>query len=139
MALSLAANIVQFIDFSSKFVSKVLKIYQRGGEKVGELPDFQIAAEDLQRIVSNLQSSHYTGERNESGNSLLCLLQQCRDLAGEILDRVRTTASEGKVRKRDALMEAFRMTFRQKDIHSLQTRLDRLRQELILHLLDSLR
>ena len=53
----LAANIVQFLDIGSKFVSSAWKIYSSGRNGMGKISDLVRLTGDLQTILKGLQTS----------------------------------------------------------------------------------
>jgi hypothetical protein len=139
-AFSLAANIVQFIDFGCNFVSTIWSIYRKGQDGVGELFDLEKSAKDLQLVLANLQLPiGTTNERTESERSLQELAEQCQNLATEMLNALRRVSIPDKARKRDALKTAFRMIWKEDEIKSQQLRLEGCKHHLTLHLLASLR
>lgn len=67
------------------------------------------------------------------------LVRNCERLAVELLSSLQKIHLPEKSRKRDALSAALRMIWQEEELKSSQLRLDRFRQELILHLLSSIR
>jgi hypothetical protein len=55
-ALSLAANIVQFIDFGGKVLSGGFKLHKNGpgGTVLGEVNDTKLITQSLQRLIEDL-------------------------------------------------------------------------------------
>lgn len=140
VAVSLAASILQFIDVGSRFVSNVWKIYISGKERTSELPDIRETTEDLHNVLEGLKNSQgaVLGVR-EDERGLQQLVQSCQTLATELLGTLQKINLPDKIRKRDALMAAFRMVWKEEEIKSLQSRLEEFRQEVALHLLSLIR
>src|SRR5205823_3081841 len=89
-AFSLAANIVQFIDFGCNFVSTIWSIYRKGRDGLGEFFDLEKTTEGLQLVLANLHLPPGTpNKRTESERSLQELAEQCQNLATEMLNALR--------------------------------------------------
>ncbi|KAH0559273.1 hypothetical protein GP486_004211 [Trichoglossum hirsutum] len=139
-AFSLAANIVQFIDFGSNFASNVCKIYWSGRDGAGEIPDLRKITDDLQEVLKGLQlPAGNDGEIPGSERGIRQLAEQCQHVATELLNSLNKVSLPDKARKRDALKAAFKIIWKEEEIKSLQVRLEGFRHQLTLHLLASLR
>jgi hypothetical protein len=139
-AFSLAANIVQFIDFGSNFASSVWKIYWSGRDGVSEVPDLRKITDDLQEVLKNLQLLAGNNEEIlESECGIRQLAEQCQNVATELLISLSKVSLPDKVRKRDVLKAAFKIIWKEEEIKSLQVRLEGFGHQLTLHLLASLR
>lgn len=138
--IGLAANIVQFLDLGSKFVSGVWKIYRSGRDAVGEIPDLAQTTGDLQIILKGFQGPDRDEEETLEGeHDLRQLAGECQTLATELLESLNKISPSGKVGKRDALSAAFRMVWKEEEIRRLKVRLEGFRQQLTLRLLALLR
>lgn len=136
IAVGLAANVFQFIDIGSKFVSTVWNIYMSGGQGLADLLNIEKTTEDLENLLRGFCIPEETSaslDNNESG--LQQLVRNCERLAHELLDSLRKMQLPQNSRKRDALRAAFKIVWKEEELKSLQLRLDRFRQELVLHLL----
>lgn len=110
IAVGLAANIFQFIDVGSRFISTAWNICTSGRQGFAELLDVQKTTEDLKNVLLGFLTSSEasaTLENNESG--LQQLLSNCERLANELLDSLHKIHLPEKSRKRDALRTAFKM------------------------------
>lgn len=96
-ALSLAANIVQFIDFGGKVLSCGFKLYKNGpGSTVlGEANDTKIITQSLQRLIEDLNqpleqsdSTNEVIELSQTEIDLRNLAAQCVDIANELLNAI---------------------------------------------------
>lgn len=138
--IGLAANIVQFLDFGSKFISGVWKTYRSGGDAVGEIPDLAKITGDLQIILKAFQGPDRDGEETIEGeHDLRQLAGECQTLATDLLKSLKKISPPDKVRKRDALRAAFRMVWKEEEISRLHVRLEGFRHQLTLRLLALLR
>lgn len=136
----LAANIVQFLDIGSKFVSSAWKIYSSGRHGMGKIPDLVRVTGDLQTILKCLQTSDENINATIEGeHNLRQLAGQCQSVAVELLDSLERINPPVPIRKRDALSVTFKMLWAEEEITGLQSRLDGFRHQLTLHLLALLR
>ena len=136
----LAANIVQFLDIGSKFVSSAWKIYSSGRNGMGKISDLVRLTGDLQTILKGLQTSDENINATIEGeHDLRQLAKQCQSVAMELLDSLERINPPVPIRKRDALSVTFKMLWAEEEITGLQSRLDGFRHQLTLHLLALLR
>lgn len=136
----LAANIVQFLDIGSKFVSSVWKIYSSGRNGMGKIPDLVKVTGDLKIILKGLQTSDENKKETIEGeHDLRQLAGECQTVAMELLDSLDRINPPDPIRKRDALSVTFKMMWKEEEIRGLQARLDGFRHQLTLHLLALLR
>ncbi|KAI9707887.1 MAG: hypothetical protein M1820_004493 [Bogoriella megaspora] len=137
-ALSLAANIVQFVGFGASFISKVWSIYRNSRDSLEELSDLETMAEYLKLNLADMNATGVEGQ-TDSQRSFHQLAKQCIALANEMTDGLRKIGISSKNRKRDALKAAVRLVWKEDEIHSQQQRLESIKQQLSLHILVLLR
>jgi hypothetical protein len=141
-ALSVAANVIQFVDFGGRVISTAWAVHQRGSDGFGEAMDLERTAKDLTLVLAGLRvplEVQEDGSKTESQQSVEELVDQCSKLAGDMLASLSKIGLSDKLRKRDALRAAFRMAWKEDEIKHQQTRLDGIRHQLNLHILMSLR
>ena len=110
----LAANIVQFLDIGSKFVSSVWKIYSSGRNEMGKIPDLKRVTGDLRIILKGLQTSDENKKETiESEHDLRQLAGQCQTVAMELLDSLDRINPPDQIIKRDALSVTFKMIWKE--------------------------
>jgi hypothetical protein len=94
-ALLLAAN-VQFVDFSSKVVSKGCRIFISAD---GALPDnlkLEAVTNDLSRLAKGLKDSELnTATMSEEEKSLQAMSDECSKIAEELLRRLENLKVKG--------------------------------------------
>ncbi|RFU27505.1 hypothetical protein B7463_g8821, partial [Scytalidium lignicola] len=163
-AFSLAANIVQFIDFGVRVTSNFWSFYKAASTTDDDAPDVETINSDLQNVLKELQS--FPEPATKTG--LAQLAQECQKAAAQLEkilqpmitvkkrheeDEKRQKEDEkrqkekdrdfGKrekgFRKRAALKAAFKLSWKEDEIQSLKGRVDQFRSQLILHILASLR
>jgi hypothetical protein len=139
-AFSLAANIVQFIDFGSRFTRNVWKIYKSSRDVSDEILDHCKITSDLQEVLKNLQQPEGVDQQiPTTERGLRELAEQCAAVAVELQSFLKRFSVPENVSKRDALKVAFKRLWKEEEIKSLEGRLDAFRNQLTFHLLTSLR
>lgn len=138
--LGIAANIVQFLDFGTNFVSKAWRICSAGRDGLCDISDLESTTFDLQKILQSLQTPvEDNGESIDGQTGLRQFADQCQVLATELLNSIQKISASGKTRKRDALTTAFRFVWKEKEIRHLEARLEGFRHQLAFHILALLR
>jgi hypothetical protein len=145
-AFSLAAGILQFVDFGSKFAKNALNIYKAGAQgALAELQQLQSTTADLQSVLKSLQSPRNTSNSStelEDDTGILKLAEECQQVATELLNSLNKIIKIQRYKKpgkRDAIRTAFQVMWNEDDIKSLQIRMSEFRNQLTLRLLVSLR
>jgi len=88
-ALSLAANIVQFVDFSSKLVSKGYRVYRSADSILPYNFEMEAIVRDLPQLTTRLRSRTDLGSRSKSTKAELALealAKRCDKIAVVLLD-----------------------------------------------------
>jgi hypothetical protein len=140
-AFSLAANVVQFVDFASKVTTNFWTFYKATSSSAGDdTPDIETINSDLQNVLKELHTS-LAATYSSSKNDLIQLVQECQKVATELANVLQPLikARSANLGKRVALKSAFKAVWKEDDIHSLKQRLDHFRGQLTLRLLISLR
>ncbi len=134
-AVGLAANIIQFVDFSGKLILKTAEIYKSGSGALVENVDIETATKDLTGLSAKLHDSI-----NPAGDTVLReLCQSCDTVAKELLSALDRVKLHGKQQKWKSFRKALRSVWSKEDIMSLEQRLARFRDELNLHVTVDLR
>jgi hypothetical protein len=142
-AFGLAATVMQFIEFGSKLTSSFWQLYKSsrdGEEDVSFAPHLQTMTSDLQNILDGLVGSE-SGDRSHDDCGLCKLAEHCQVQALKLQSLLNSLniAGIGKFGKRESLKAAFKGVWKEDEIKSFEARLGQFRQQLILHLLASLR
>lgn len=141
-ALSLAANILQVLDFGKQFAIAGCAIYQAGPGSIEVLSDLQSSSSGFHSVLTELQKGAArapTSNVAKGDDGILVLASKCSGVLNQMLEAIASSGSLEKGRKRDAAKAAFKLVWKKGDIESLQKRLDQFRDELTLHLVVSLR
>lgn len=139
--LSLAGTIVQFVDFSSKLVSKGYCIYQSVS---GALPDnleLEAITTDLSLLNTRLKTPKVSGCLTKAEQSLENLSQECANIADELLRRLEKLKvhTDAKYRKWSSFRQALKTVWNKEGVDEMPARLERLRAQLEFHILVSLK
>jgi hypothetical protein len=143
-ALSLAGNIVQFIDFGGKVLFGGLKLYKNrlGSNALGEMKDTKFITESLQRLIETLNQPLEESDPVNEGTKLSQteidlrdLAVNCSDIAKELLKAITKVELQGKRGKWDSLRSALKHVLAEGRIERIRQCLDNFRQEVIVHIL----
>jgi hypothetical protein len=142
-ALGLASNVLQVIDFGSKFLSIAWKIYRSGKsavDSVDELADLQKINSNLYGVLDKLQApSSGLNDVLSDHHGIIQLATECSRLVQKLLGFFRNLGLGENGRKRDAIKAAFKIMWKEDDIQAVQDAINEFRQQLTLNLLVSLR
>lgn len=143
-ALSIAAAVVQFIQFGCSLVSKAHQIHQSGSGTLPELDESEAATTrliDLTKNIkySNIKSSPEDGDFEDSSYAaaLETIRLNCLDISNELLTRLhklrlRESTDE---RKWKSLRQALKTVWSKSEMNSIEGRLIACRKELDSHLI----
>ncbi|PMD33834.1 hypothetical protein L207DRAFT_535085 [Hyaloscypha variabilis F] len=143
-ALSVAGNIVQFVDFSIKLVARGTELYNSAdGASIGNA-ELEVIANDLQELNSRLQPSPPapdTVKTNWTADTALHkLTEQCSTVAGELLQALNRLKVEGTSNRRwKSVRQALKALMKKDEVDAIVQRLQHFRDELNLHILVSMR
>lgn len=133
--IGLVGNIVQFVDFSGKLISKSTELYRSSEGALAENIDIEKATNHLVLLNSKLQNAATT-----TGDSALdSLCKSCDTAADELLAALDKVKVKGKQDKWKSIRKALQSVWSKEEIEELERRLARLKEELNLHVTVDLR
>jgi hypothetical protein len=133
--IGLVGNIVQFVDYSGKLISKSTELYRSSEGALAENIDTETATNHLVLLNSKLQNSAAT-----TGDSTLeSLCKSCSTAADQLLAALDKVKVKGKQDKWKSIRKALQSVWSKKEIEELERRLARLKEELNLHVVVGLR
>jgi N-terminal domain on NACHT_NTPase and P-loop NTPases len=133
--IGLVGNIVQFVDFGSKLVSKSAKLYRSSEGALEENIDTETATNHLLLLNDKLKdAATSTGD-----TTLKDLCEACHTVARELLEALDKVKVKGKQQKWKSIRKALRSVWSKEDIEELERRLAKLRTELNLHVVVDLK
>ena len=133
--ISLVGNIVQFVDFSGKLISKSTKLYQSSEGALAENIDTETATNHLVLLNNKLKNAATT----TGDGALERLYKSYGAAADELLAALDKVKVKGKQDKWKSIRKALRSVWSKEEIVELERRLARLREELNLHVVVNLR
>lgn len=132
-AISLAATVVQFVDFTGKLLSGAHHLYksEKGATEANQ--ELEDLARDLRQHVRKTDFNLITpGDKetlNEEDASFHRLSQQCDSVASELLETLNSLRRKDGNRAYNSVKQALLTILKQDDIDELQGRLDRIAAE----------
>ena len=140
-ALGVAANVVQFIDFSGKILSEGYRLHKSKRVSSSKNEELENIALDLEKLRDELQSQEDETAQVPTPNDIQLhrLAEQCRDICLELLGALEALKVIDKPGKWKSFRAALKTVWAESKIKSLQDRLDEARQELIVRILMSFR
>jgi hypothetical protein len=133
--IGLVGNIVQFVDFGSKLISKSVELYRSTEGALDENLDTETATNHLKDLNEKLKN----GAKSTGDTTLKDLCEACDKVARELLEALDKVKVKGKHEKWKSIRKALRSVCSKEHIEELEQRLARLRAELNLHLVVDLR
>jgi hypothetical protein len=133
-AAGLVGNIIQFIDFSSKILSKTQQVYQSG--LLAENIDIELVTNHLIKLSKELQTS---ANSSNSDPTLEKLCESCNDVANELLEALGELKVNGRNGIWRSVRKALKSVLSKEKIESIQMRLTGFRDELSLHIVVGIR
>jgi RecA-family ATPase len=147
-ALSLAGNVLQFIDFGTKLFSKAGELYKSTVGSLAANDQLELVTADLRALVSKLRQSlsseetqgEIVQEDKETWSSFKRVCDEAADVADEIILRLgKLRLQDGKFRRLRSILQAVETLWSEREITSLLKRLSSLRIALETRVLFSIR
>lgn len=133
--ISLVGNVVQFVDFSSKLISKSVQPYQTSDCVLTENINTEMATNHLILLNSKLENAASTiGDK-----ALEVLCKSCSAVAVELLGTLDKLKVHGGKEKWKSMRQAVRSLWSEEKIQDIERRLASFREELNLHVIVDLR
>lgn len=130
-AVSLAGNILQFLDFVGTVVSKTREVYTSTTGGLREHEDIGIITKDLKGLNGRLQTS--------TDPVLDKLCTRCSEVAEELLVALARLAVKGKHNAYQSFRKTLKALWGKEKLRGLEDRLAGFRQELTLYIIVDMR
>lgn len=133
-AVGLVGNIVQFVDFSEKLISKSAQLRKSDKDALPENADIETVTNHLVLLSNRLKDP-----ATSTGDELQKLCTSCRAVAEELLaalDKVKVKGEQGKWK---SIRKTLRIICSREDIENLERRLAMFREALNSHIVVDLR
>lgn len=131
-ALGFAANILQFIDYSSKVIGTAIEIYESASGSTAETQNADTIATEMRLFATKLQPPDQTQLSGEE-KSLCKLAAECEGLAKRIIDLLEKVRPKKKS-KGSSLVAGFKTKFYEGERRKLEEQLGNCRAQLDLQL-----
>jgi hypothetical protein len=144
-ALSLAGTIVQFVDFSSKVLSRSRELYRSSESTLSVNQNLDLVATDLLQLSQKLTEKILDGpdsadvSETDEEQTLRKLCKTCSDIALELKSRLNGLRAESRHQKWKSFQEAIKSVWSESDIRELMGRLSIVRDSVQLHVVVELR
>jgi len=143
IVVSVAGNIVQFIQFGCQIVSKGQQIYRSTTGSLTENVDIETVANDLRALSTQLKQSsnslHGSGVTADE-KALHEMCDKCIDISNNLIAHLdQLKVNEYHHRKWKSFRQALKSVWNERELDSIVERLSMFRQELETHILVSLR
>jgi hypothetical protein len=147
-ALSVAAAVVQLVDYGAGIVSKGTQLYKSVDGALGENIELETASIRLQQLSSGMQGSLSQARRDNTQGSpaqvdqhLEAMCNECVTVSQELVDKLETLKVPGDhpYKKWKSFRQALKSVWSKEKIEAIAERLCSLRAELNTHVVVSLR
>lgn len=133
-AVSLAGNILQFLNFTGDVISKSRQIHHSISGTLREHDELEGCTSDLKALSGRLQAS-----AGPVDSVLVQLCSSCCEVADELLVALKRIGVQGNTTRSQSLRRALKALWGQEGLRSLERRLAEFRQQLTFHVAVELR
>jgi hypothetical protein len=134
----LVGNIITFVDFSAKVLSRARQLYESTNGAIEENNELESLTKNLREIADQLQRDRTRNPQKGRFSAglnretvLNNLSQQCIHVADELLESLDSIKIKGEGGTRKSAVKAAKTVWKQDHIDSLQGRLDRISKQLM--------
>ena len=125
-ALSLAGNIVQFVDFGCRLFSKSRELYRSSDGVLTENAELENIANSLTALRNGLKVDYSQAQpKSIDYTNLRLLAMDCESIAAELLEALRDLKVKDPQEKLQCFRTALKRIWRAKKIEDVSKRLDR--------------
>ncbi|TPX09867.1 uncharacterized protein E0L32_008889 [Thyridium curvatum] len=141
--LAVAAAVIQFVEFSSGLIAKGIAIHSSATGLAVDHDELRTITDSLSHssdeITHSLAEQHGRRKLTANERDLEKIATGCQAVAGELLDVLASLASKGPRTRWRSFRHALRAAWSEGKVQSLENRLDRFRQQIMVSVLSSLR
>ena len=137
-AAGLVGHIINFVNFSTKVLSRARQLHESGSGAMEENDELESQARNIKDLAdrtrhrpSAVPGKSHSSLSITSEKVLDGLSQQCIQVADELLEILNSVKVKGDNRTRKSAIQAVKTMWKQDQIVSLQRRLDRINKQLI--------
>jgi len=144
-AITLAGNVLQFVEYAGKVLSKSADIYHSASGCSNDAVKLRVVTEELRKLSQAVSTRHYNAtldtdpaiERSQTDNAIMKLAIECTNEAHQllhVLDGLQVLTKDKPKRKWESVYQALRGEWKKEQIEDFLKSLGRLQTQLILHL-----
>ena len=141
-ALSVGASVVQFVDFSSKLISKATELYKGSRNALIEVQELHDVSRRLIRLDENLFGTRralraHNKQKNlpPAEEALQQVSLECTKMAAEFIDTLDKLLAPSEHKAWKSCRQAFKAIWNKDGLEAMQRRLSQQREQLVIHLL----
>jgi NACalpha-BTF3-like transcription factor len=138
-ALGVAGTVIQFVDFSSRLLSKGKEYYKSGDGALVQHKDITQAAASVGQLSNRLSVSLSRLEGLKSHtfeeSALKAIVEECKVKAQELVTTLQQLQVHGKHKVWKSLRQALKSEWKKEKIQQMHQRLTVLRESMVIHLL----
>lgn len=141
-AISLAGNVAQFVDCSSKIVSRTRELTKSSHRATQEAYNAEILVRDLVKVTEKVKDGARAARASspaEEDKALEDLCNGCIILSERMIKRLEKLKLEEGAGKRQAFLRALKSVWSQRELESEESQLATYRSQLEFRVLTSLR
>jgi len=139
-----ALSLVEFVEFSSKIISKGCRIYLSADGALPKNLELEVITNQLSQLTKKIRHSDIPSDEKDLGDeekSLQIMSHECSKIADELLKRLEKlkVKSDAKHRGWKSLRQALKSVWSKEELNELSERLDRFRNQLQFRILASMK
>jgi len=135
-ALSVAGNVIQFLDLGVKAVSKAGEIYDSSNGALVEHIEIGDLTEDIAKVAVKLAAAAGATTGNDSLDNIC---EQCTIVAKELSDALKEMKADDKKSRIKSARKALKAMWGRKHVEDMKRRLEGYRDEIQFHVLVDLK
>lgn len=141
-ALSVAASVIQFVDFGLKLVSDGAELYEKGS--LGRNNELELITKDLTRLAADIAAAPtHSLDFSEDEASLKKVAILCREIGDELLghlEKLRVPPSGNQLKLGlNSFRQSLRSARKRSKLQSIESRLEKARDQVKMNILNLLR
>jgi hypothetical protein len=129
VALSLAANIAQFVDLGFKLVHGAKEVYESSAGMTEESVELDNIIRSM-RLISHKIDGSITGQQSDEAKALRRLTGDCIVISKHLDDLLLEVTPNNRKHKHEAVLAALKNVWTRRDRLELERRLDKCRGQL---------
>ncbi|KAI1302748.1 hypothetical protein F5Y03DRAFT_360885 [Xylaria venustula] len=133
--IGLLSNIVQFIDFAARLLSKSRELYKSADGYLIETTELVKVTEHTSHLNKKLADDLGSAAPRQ----LTAIIEGCQNVSGELLSALGQLKVQGRMDRCKTIRQALKTVLSKKRVQELESRLDRFRREINLHITVDLR